>query len=808
MFEAIALNFGNAGLALDENQNSLTFEKNAAKPNSEAALDFRHDRMIGKKGKTGFKPYSVCQTTAKDLGEYGVALELYFLAIKQIGYLFLLISVISIWPMYENYIGSGLEDGDKNQAWDVLTLANQYKYSYNMTKADAENKVNSYENSKIRLVIADLIYTLVFIFFVVSFQMTSDKKIQSNDLKFLTVADYAVEITGLPEICSSQDLTELLSKFGNVREVYLARKYNGLLSTYKSRALLLTEMKYQERLRNKGFNNQKKIKQLENNISKLDTIIKSKQEKIGYHNDLPVIKAYAVFDDLADKKSCLKTFRKNNYCCRRYNPNLKIQNRKLKVSRTSEPSNILWENIEYNKCKRFMRSIISAILVCCVISASVAIIYFVRSYDNELPNEKYCVTKEGTNPDLTLEEAKIHYQTDTQKYCYCRVQSVKSVISDSSLRTYCTYYLEKRSLGILIRFSACTAVVMINFFIKISIRILSRFEKEESKSKELVKVMSKVFIAMFINTSLVVLAVNADFSSIEFIKKLPFNEYLFTSEFSDFTRRWYVQAGSTITITMLVSIFSPHIMNYLIFYPRGACKRRCCLGKYKTQYEMNLAFAGPEFDIATRYSQILNVVFSSFLYSGGIPLLNCTCCATMFVLYWTDKFLILRHYSRPPRYSAELNSNFLKFLPFAGILHCGFSLYMIGSETVFPEGFHTENGFLYPDQNSLADRIVSVTGFLYIAIMCIAGFIYVYVACSNMCAGKSNAVAPEEISKKFGEVRSKIGQYGLTSYNIKDNKDYCELVHSIDNAANNVSKLKYTGLHDKSSKHLMDNSIN
>ena len=809
--EDFSVNDRNSSLEFNESRRSLSAKEMAERPDRFKALELRHESMIGQKVNNNFIPYSVCSTSIEELGKYGVALELYFLAIRQVGYLFLLISVISVWPMYENYIGSGLEDGDKNLPWDELTLGNQYKYSYNMTENNAEERLISYGNSKIRLVIADLIYTLTFIFFVVSFQMTSNTKIRNNDQKQFTIADFAVEITGIPQDCSSEELKHLLSRFGNVREIYFARKYYGLLSTYKSLATLMVEKEYKSKKRSK-CKNFKKIKlldkqilKLDKKISKLDKSIKSKQEYIKSHDELPVIKAYAVFEDLEDVKICIKTFERNNSFFRRYRSDLKIQNRKLKVSRTSEPSNILWENIEYNKCKRFLRSIISVFLICCVVAVSIGIIYIVRSYDNKLPNEKSCLIKEGINPDISLEDAENTYKTDTQKYCYCRVQSIKSVLSDSSLRNYCAYYLEKRSLGIVIRFSASSAVIMINFCIKIFIRQLSRFEKIESKSKEQVKIMSKVFIAMFINTALVVLAVNADFSSIDFINNLPLKDYLFISEFSDFTRRWYVQVGSTITVTMLVSIFSPHILNILIFYPLGGLRRNCRKSRFKTQLEIESAFACPEFDIATRYSQILNVVFTSFLYSGGIPLLNCTCCATMFVLYWTDKFLVLRHYSRPPRYSAELNSNFLKFLPFAGILHCGFSLYMIGSENVFPESFHVENGFLYPDENSLQDRIISVSGLIYIGIIFIAGFIYLYVVCSNCCTERSRTVAPEKATKNFREVGYYIEKYGLTSYNIKDNNAYRPFIESFDMAVNESSKFNISGLQNNCERSLADN---
>jgi hypothetical protein len=219
--EDSSLNLENIGSFSRRRNDYLNIDRNARKADKEEALKYRFSKMIVGKNN---EPLPVIKTPLKELGKHGVALKLYFLAIKRMGYLFLVISVISVWPMYENFVGKGLEEGDKNQDWDVFTLGNQYKYAYDMEKSKAEDKIHSYKNSKIRIVIADVLYTLVFLFFVLYFHIATREKILSNEKKYITVADYAVEISNLPDKCKTDEVLEFFKKFWPVREVYLARR--------------------------------------------------------------------------------------------------------------------------------------------------------------------------------------------------------------------------------------------------------------------------------------------------------------------------------------------------------------------------------------------------------------------------------------------------------------------------------------------------------------------------------------------------------------------------------------------------------
>mmetsp|Transcript_18126 Transcript_18126/g.18120 ORF Transcript_18126/g.18120 Transcript_18126/m.18120 type:complete len:104 (+) Transcript_18126:1003-1314(+) len=102
---------------------------------------------------------------------------------------------------------------------------------------------------------------------------------------------------------------------------------------------------------------------------------------------------------------------------------------------------------------------------------------------------------------------------------------------------------------------------------------------------------------------------------------------------------------------------------------------------------MHNAFIGPIFVIASRTSMILTVIFTCFIFSGGIPLLNIIGFLALFVIYWTDKFLILRHYRKPPQYSHHIYSSAIKAMPLCVFFHSCVSLYAYGCPNVFPKDF-------------------------------------------------------------------------------------------------------------------------
>ena len=788
MEEAIA---GNIGMMMESEVNHLATdsldysnpEAAAKKADIQNAWKYRYSTCLMKKVQGVYQKYPLWGTSLEEIGQYGSGLELYLKLVKSLCFCFFIISGISIYPIYINSEGDGLSAGDIRQRWDAWAVSNTDKVYSNSDQDDNETLL-------FRIFVADAIYTVLFILFIVFLQIKSNLTVHKSFQKNVTLADYSIEVKGLPEDgCDKETLKEHFMQFGPVHEVFLARKYDGLLKAYRERAIISNDLAYNNLQKQFGKKVDITISNLKKKIDKFDIKInKSEASSNKLNDELKVVKAYVVFKDFNSRKSCFESYAKEKGCCKRLRSqkeNLKyLKKFPLRVSRTDSPSNILYENLEVSKCSKFIRRVVSYSCVIIALIASIAMVYALKQYQDDLPSAGTCDAK-NIDEDQGLDYAKEYYTSDTMKYCYCKGQKIADIIDSSDMLDYCSYFIEKLSMNVFLRILVSFGVVFVNFAIKIIFRVLGKYERHPSKSEEQLRLMGKVFLATFINTALVILAVNADFSDLATQDWLP--KFIFNADYSDFTREWYTNVGSTIVSTMMISTFSPHCIMLLTFYPLGLCKRHCCTSRYVSQAEANMKFSGADFDLATRNSFVLTVVFTCFLYSGGMPILNVVCCVTMFLLYWVDKFLILRHYRKPPLYNHLLNDKVLKYLPFAIIFHCGFSLYMYGATELFP--LHM-NG----DTNTLGDRITRITGFVNIIIIGAAllslGWVVLYSSIFK-CMMKRKVMDVDEEKNAQGTIEHELDNIranGLDSYDIKKHPEYRELIKSMESSVQKTKR--------------------
>lgn len=88
---------------------------------------------------------------------------------------------------------------------------------------------------------------------------------------------------------------------------------------------------------------------------------------------------------------------------------------------------------------------------------------------------------------------------------------------------------------------------------------LSEFQRFLNKTEEKASSIVKMFLVQFINTGLVILLVNAKISEIKLPEQFP----IFAGRFTDFTVEWYKNVGATISLTMFINVFTPHIGGFI-----------------------------------------------------------------------------------------------------------------------------------------------------------------------------------------------------------------------------------------------------
>ena len=77
------------------------------------------------------------------------------------------------------------------------------------------------------------------------------------------------------------------------------------------------------------------------------------------------------------------------------------------------------------------------------------------------------------------------------------------------------------------------------------------------------------------------------------------------------------------------------------------------------------------------------VVFVTFLFGSGIPVLFPIAFASILNLYVVERLMMAYSYIRPPMYGTETNRSCMKFMLGAPTIYCVFAAWMFSNEQVF-----------------------------------------------------------------------------------------------------------------------------
>ena len=755
------------GRATDEHNYIDQVEKDLkSQANLEAAMNYRNLNSIRKWENGKARYLSCCCSSTRHFSKYSIGFQLHFLLIKQLIVVFFIIAGVSILPLYVNYTGEYYTQAMVQSELDFFSLGNEYGIRINSTDVLDTSQL---EHDYFMIWVTDGACSGFFLLMLVIFFVHGFISIRKAIISIHKVSEYAIEVKGLPRLgVDKNEIKDHFSKFGEVCEVYLGRRYYNLLYYYTERASILQEIKVQESLlKFKGvdLDKDKKYRKLNKKLFQWDSkILKSKS--IKSHDQLEIKRAYIVFDKKQDKINCIKQYEKRRCCgCSCQKERLRFRGiYKLQAFQASEPSDIIWENLEVGKFSRFVRFIFSLLLTLLVLLASIAMIYYVKTAQSKIPNDSQCSTVDITQPGDS--------DSSLQTLCYCENLSQKKLIDKST--STCSVYLQDLSYAWSMKFLSSFGIILMNFFLKVLMRKISSFERPVSKSQIQNKIFKKVFILMFFNTAILTYLVNLSIPSL--------SQYILGGNYNDFTRDWYLHVGNLIMTLMIISLGSPHLIILSIVYPLGFIKRRCCFKSKKSQYELNMLFLGPEFDIATRSSQILNIVSTCYLYSGGLPLLNCICFVFLVIIYYTDRCLVLRHCKSPPYYNQDLYLTALKLLPVAIMMHCGVTLYMYGNTEIFPLSFPENTTIRAIFGDNIAPRIERPSG-IYNCLLIVGGIFVLMLlnfldAVCNCCLKK--LIINSATAATFTDIREALQTTGLHSYDIRQNPEYAMIINAMD----------------------------
>jgi len=126
----------------------------------------------------------------------------------------------------------------------------------------------------------------------------------------------------------------------------------------------------------------------------------------------------------------------------------------------------------------------------------------------------------------------------------------------------------------------------------------------------------------------------------------------------------------------------------LRFIPRLMDRAYSCkYEKYNTKTTSIMQYvdlyAGPEFLMHFKYSAILNVIFVTFMYGLGLPLLFVYAVIAMVVLWFSEEVLFYYSYRLPPMYDETLGLNVINKMKFAPLFLLIFGYWFYSSNQLY-----------------------------------------------------------------------------------------------------------------------------
>ncbi|GIM14317.1 hypothetical protein Vretimale_17200 [Volvox reticuliferus] len=368
---------------------------------------------------------------------------------------------------------------------------------------------------------------------------------------------------------------------------------------------------------------------------------------------------------------------------------------------------------------------------------------------------------------------------------------------------YCSRFSSVMGIYTAAQALAVLGVVAANFMIEIAITWLVRQEKHHTRTREAVGITRSLFLTTLINTAFSNLVANMYLPGPAGVIKGSFLDgYIFTGSFADTTPNWYHDVCRPITI----SLFLTTVIVHLKIAFRWWWRRRCLATRYQclTQWQLEEAFSGHEFELALKYGQHLYFIYVVMMYSSGVPLMYILAAVHFTTCYWAEKYELLRLCRRPLSFSRDLACYFSSSVPFAALWHLAFgvwfySLFGMPKSPLIAGALrksleHSVAAFkgLMPAASSLTPQLVAwrftqnSSAHLFIGFIACGGALFIFFTTSTWLAvvrglakqlgfrngtDDSEAVVQQAVPEFSTAVRSRL-LIGPASYAIQQNPAY------------------------------------
>ncbi|KAF1331981.1 Methyltransferase, partial [Globisporangium splendens] len=438
---------------------------------------------------------------------------------------------------------------------------------------------------------------------------------------------------------------------------------------------------------------EKKIQRLETKLMRHNARLYRWNAKHTQRASAQAVTAFITFEEEEGFHRCLRK---------------RLRGKRLRFRPAPDPSDIVWENLHHPFWERMLRQAIVGLITLAVLFVSFVLIFLAKLQKTKLEREfgrpTSCpaeVTKEAVVQDeLEKQTGLVPYKALVE--CFCKnvlaADSFRAMTQEAFFnpvtnrdefycKTWATSFIKTQLLSML----SVVMAVLVNVLLARILNVLVAMEKHHTESSQVVSRITKVFLAQFCNTALLMVVINANLNYFVDDQSIALSSFaILNGKYSDFTPAWYNDVGVALMLTMIIKAFSPHVyvvVHYVAmeakrFYDRGF-SFNYSITRQDTQRDLDALYRGPKFDLAARYAQTLTSIFITYLFSAGMPLLHLAGFFAMLMTYWADKFTFLRIARSPPLYDRQVATAAGSLLPYAVLLHSVVAMWMFSNAMIF-----------------------------------------------------------------------------------------------------------------------------
>jgi len=439
----------------------------------------------------------------------------------------------------------------------------------------------------------------------------------SQSLSTLTAADFTVMVSDLPDGWRPDDIRSFFERFGEVVHVSLALNNRQLILEMKrttelrdrhteaSLHLLTLMSKYARRdaivrARSAAI---KSLNKLERHRRDMRTLVRGKYRHTGY--------AFVTFNKAAVAREVVRRLTKGGTDEQRLGS---VLGEPIRVKRAPEPSDVIWENLQYSKREQALRQTASTLTMCVIAAAGIFGIF----------SSNFFIAP-GVNPTV----------------------SISSTIQ----------YLGQMLGSLLVNVAG-------HIFFFLSVLALAKlYERQHSHGDKEKEMMIKMTVFQVL--SIVMQAVL--FLYIE----VNANQYQLSRHQGRFGAAWYVSGAQVVLVALVGDTFVINLGMDLFRPVPDLVNRYIFARKAKTQAKMNELWSiDADVTLGFRVQLMNKIVVVGLMFSFAIPLLYLLIFFYLWSAHWVDRYIFLRRLTPPPVTHDGLMEVVLNYIfPAAIMLH-------------------------------------------------------------------------------------------------------------------------------------------